>query len=160
MYSINVIFLFVLCVQFWKVYLFIEVEQCQGPIHKSQLEFCYINMFLGIHFFLCFKNTLNIVRNICSIKLFDALKTVSIVFNLLCQSKLLICTLLCYKTSDRRVLCLFRNSDLKMLVICIWKNENSSWLLHRRKNEKFNSPCQEWSIPMTCQKKCKINIYY
>ena len=33
MYSINVVYVFVLCVQFW----FIKVEQCQGPIHKSQI---------------------------------------------------------------------------------------------------------------------------
>ena len=57
-------------------------------------------------------------------------------------------------------ICFFRNSDLKMSVICIWKNEKHSCLLRRRRNEKFNSPCQELLTLMTCQKKCKINIYY
>lgn len=97
---------------------------------------------------------------ICSMKHFDALKTVSVVFNSPWLSKLHSTYNSVTSTVTEVFFCFFRNSDLKMSVICIWKNEKRSCLLRRRKNEKFNSPCQELLTLMTCQKKCKINIYY
>lgn len=100
---------------------------------------------------------------ICSMKHIDALKTVSIVFNSPWLSKLRT-TYYSVTSTVTEVfflfVCFFRNTDLKMSVICIWKKEKHSCLLRRRKNEKFNSPCQELLTLMTCQKKCKINIYY